>query len=133
MRRIAGYGTLVVLVNFVLTVWHLYVLGKLHPAMTGPQLVLIGSGINLIPLMGAALLWTRFRRIAGWLLAIFFGAVLVIGAYEHFISSGPDNFFEMAAGAWTRSFRASAVLLILVEALGCWMGVRMASLGPKAS
>jgi hypothetical protein len=66
-------------------------------------------------------------------LAIFFGAVLVIGAYEHFISSGPDNFFEMVAGAWTRSFRASAALLILVEALGCWMGVRMASLDPKAS
>jgi hypothetical protein len=78
MRRIAGYGTLVVLVNFVLTVWHLYVLGKLHPAMTGPQLALIGSAINLIPLIGA-------------------------------------------------------VLLILVEALGCWTGVRVASLDPKAS
>jgi hypothetical protein len=127
VRKIAGNATLLAMINLVLTGWHLYLLGKLHPDMTGTQLVLFGGAINLLPLTAAALSWSRFRRLAGWLLAIFFGAVAVIGGYEHFVRPGPDNFLEMAAGAWTASFRVSAVLLVIVDILGCWIGVRMAA------
>ena len=49
---------------------------------------------------------------------------LVIGFSAHFLSSGADNVFRMAPGEWRLSFQISAVLLVCLEALGCWIGLR---------
>jgi len=50
---------------------------------------------------------------------------LVIGTYSHFLSTGSDNVLRMPASGPTLSFQVSAVLLSLLEALGCWLGFKM--------
>ncbi len=116
-------GTLIVAANFVLTIWHVYVLGKLQPDMTATQLTLFAAGINVIPLSAAALLWSAWRRTAGLIFALFFGAVLTIGLYQHFLRAGPDNVFTITPGPWTQPYRWSAALLVVVDAFGCLFGV----------
>lgn len=61
-------------------------------------------------MIGSILLWTGFRKLAGWLLLIFFAIPLVIGGYEHFVNSSPDKVFQMASEEFTLPFQVSAVL-----------------------
>jgi hypothetical protein len=126
MTRLPLHGTLIAVGNCALTFWHLNVLGNLHPDMTGTQLALFAGAINLIPLSAAALLWTPLRAIAGWILVAFFGVVIMIGGYEHFLRAGPDNVLTMMSGPWSAPFRLTAVLLVLLEALGFYVGLRVA-------
>jgi uncharacterized membrane protein len=83
------------------------------------------SLVNVIPLIGVILLWTGFRKPAGWLLLIFCMIPLVIGGYEHFVKSSPDNVFQMAPGEFTLPFQVSAVLLVIFEILVCWASIRI--------
>jgi hypothetical protein len=73
----------------------------------------------------SALLWTPLRRLAGRILLASLGVGLVVGVYEHFLRDSADNVFTMAASAWSARFRASAVLLPLVQLLGCILAVRV--------
>jgi hypothetical protein len=52
------------------------------------------------------------------------GDCAVIGFSAHFLSSGTDNVFRMVPGEWRLSFQISAVLLVCLEAPGCWIGLR---------
>jgi hypothetical protein len=85
------------------------------------QILSIAVLVNLVPFTAVILLWTRFRRFTGWLLLVSLGVGLLIGTYEHFLSPSPDNVFHMAQGEWTLQFRITAVLLIILEGLGCWI------------
>lgn len=120
---VAVSGTLIVAANLILTIWHVYMLGKLQPEMTAAQLTLFAAAINVIPLCATTLLWTEWRRTAGAIFVLFFGVVLAIGLYEHFLRAGPDNVFTMTPGAWTQPYRWSAALLVILDALGCLFGI----------
>ena len=112
-------GTLIAAANAVVTIWHVYVLGRLQPDMTTTELTLFAAAINVIPICAMALLWTSWRRSAGLIFAAFFAVVLTIGIYEHFLRAGADNIFTMASGTWALPYRLSAVLLVMVDAAGC--------------
>jgi len=105
-------------------IWHLLILARLHSALGNDQLLLIASLVNLILVTAAILLWTRFRKIAGWLLLVSLAIGLLIGTYEHFLSPSPDNVFRMMEGKWVLQFRITAVLLVAIQTLGCWIGVK---------
>jgi hypothetical protein len=49
---------------------------------------------------------------------------LVIGFGAHFLSPGTDNVLHLPPSEWRLSFQISAVLLVSLEALGCWIGLR---------
>jgi len=66
----------------------------------------------------------RNNKIAGWLLLVSLGVGLLIGTYEHFLSPSPDNVFRLAQGGGALQFRITAVLLMILEGLGCWIGVK---------
>src|ERR1035438_6843732 len=51
-------------------------------------------------------------------------ATLVIGGYTHFLTAGSDNVFRMPPGALRLPFQISAVLLALLESLGCFVALR---------
>jgi hypothetical protein len=121
MRRLALYGSAIIIAHASTVVWHLLVLARIPPGLAMPQVARAIAAINAVPVIALILLWTPFRRLAGMLLFLALGAGLVAGGYEHFV--GPDNIFRMAAGPWTVPFRVSAVLLFIVEALGCWVGI----------
>jgi hypothetical protein len=64
VRRLAAWGTAIVLADLVLVTWHLFVLGGMHPEMTTDQLVRLGGVVSLLPVVAAILLWTPRRRVA---------------------------------------------------------------------
>ena len=79
MNRLPLYGTVIVLGNCGAIVWHLLILARLHSMLSEGQILLIATLVNLVPITAVALLWTRFRKIAGWLLLVSLGIGLLIG------------------------------------------------------
>jgi hypothetical protein len=125
VNKLYAYVTLLVLGHAAIVFWHLQVLARINSALTPERAVLFASLVNVIPLIGLILLWTGFRKTAGWLLLIFFMIPLVIGGYEHFVKSGPDNVFQMARGEFALPFQVSAVSLVVFEILVCWASIRI--------
>jgi len=124
MNRLPLYGTVIVLGICGVIAWHLPILARPHSALSNDQILWIASLVNLIPFTAVILLWTRFRKIAGWLLLVSLGIGLLIGTYEHFLRPSPDNVFRLARGGWALQFRITAVLLLIFQGLGCWIGVK---------
>jgi hypothetical protein len=54
-----------------------------------------------------------------------FGRAAGDGWYSHFLSPGSDNVFRMSDGESTFAFQISAVLLFVLEFLGCWLSIRI--------
>ncbi len=123
-RKLLFLGTAILLSHFALVIWHLLLLVKVQPSM--PTLVLpLLIVVNIIPLMALIAFWRGWRRLAGWMVIIPLGVALVIGCYTHFLSGGTDSVFRMPPGEWRSSFQVSAVMLAILEALGCWVGFQM--------
>ena len=124
MRKLFWYATLVVLTHAVVVYWHLVLLARLGTVLKRDQVPLFASLANLIPLAALILLWANFRKAGGWVL-LFLAIPLAIGGYSHFLSTGSDNVFRMAPGELTFAFRVSAVLLLVLEFLGCWVSIQI--------
>jgi glucan phosphoethanolaminetransferase (alkaline phosphatase superfamily) len=103
--------------------------GKAHEhlaiALSNFQQAFVAAFVLIIPLAAAILLFTRWRRVAGALLAVSMAADFFFGIYNHFVVAGHDNFFEASAAGWGGAFRWTVVLLAVTEALSCWAGVRV--------
>jgi dipeptide/tripeptide permease len=119
--RLKAFVLAVVVGHACVVVWHLVVVANINPAVVTPGFLVFLGTINLFPFVAVALPNTRVRLLAGWLLLIPFGLALAAGLISHFLSPGPDNVFHIAAGNWTRSYRVSALLLVLLETVGCWL------------
>jgi hypothetical protein len=125
MKKLAVYATLAVLAHAVIVVWHLFVLAKIPPGLTGQQVLAAAIAINVVPLVGLFLLWTHYPGLASVLIFIPLAVGFSAGGFEHFLSNGPDNVFRMAATEWSLPFTISAVLLAVLELCGCWLCIRM--------
>lgn len=124
MRKLYWYATLVVLAHAVVVLWHLELLARLGSALKPEQVPLFAILANLIPVVAVILLWADFPKVGAWLL-LFLAVPLAIGGYSHFLSPGFDNVFRMAPGELTLAFRVSAVLLLVLELLSCWVAVQI--------
>jgi hypothetical protein len=124
MRKLYWYATLFVLTHAVVVFWHLELLAHLGTALRPDQVPLFAGLANMVPLIAVILLWAHFPRVSGWLL-LFLAVPLAIGCYSHFLSPGSDNIFRMTPGELTLAFRTSAVLLLVLEFLGCWVAVQI--------
>ncbi|MFZ0523160.1 MAG: hypothetical protein WAL95_19175 [Candidatus Acidiferrales bacterium] len=121
MKKLAVYATLAVLAHAVTVIWHLFVLAKIPPGLTGRQVLSAAIAINVVPLVGVASLWARHPELASVLIFIPLAVGFSAGGFEHFLSNGPDNVFRMAATEGTVPFTISAVLLVALELCGCWL------------
>jgi hypothetical protein len=110
--------------HFMAVVWHLLLVLKVQPGFPkfAPPLLIL---VNLIPVAGLIALAKRLPRLAGSLITLPLAVALVIGIYAHFLSPGTDNIFHLPPGDLRLPFQISAALLVLLEALGCWIGVRI--------
>jgi hypothetical protein len=124
MRKLYWYATLVVLAHAVVVLWHLELLARLGSALKPEQVPLFAILANLILLVAVILLWAHSPKVGAWLL-LFLAVPLAIGGYSHFLSPGSDNVFRMAPGELTLAFRVSAVLLLVLELLSCWVAVKI--------
>ena len=124
MKSIAQYATFVVLAHAGVVAWHLVLVAKITPGLTDFQILAATAAINLVPALAVLLLWIHFPRVGSFLLFLPLAVGLVIGGDEHFVTPGPLNVFDMAATPWVLPFRVTAVLLLLLEGLGCWIAIR---------
>ncbi|MGA7046319.1 MAG: hypothetical protein WBY98_08655 [Candidatus Sulfotelmatobacter sp.] len=123
-RKLLLWSAAIVLGHFVAVIWHLLLLVKVQPstARLFPPLLIV---FNLFPVAGLVALAKGFRKLAGSMIILPFAVALVIGTYAHFLSPGTDNILRMPSGDLKLSFQISAMLLVLLEALGCWVGIRI--------
>jgi hypothetical protein len=123
-RTLLLWSTSIVVGHFIAVVWHLFLVIKAQPGFPGfaPPLLIL---INLIPVAGIIAFAKGFPKLAGCMTTLPLAVALVIGIYAHFLSTGADNIFRMPPGDLTLPFQVSAVLFALLEALGCWVGIRI--------
>ena len=118
------FATFVVLGHFAVVIWHLLLLVKVQPGTPRIALLLL-IVINLFPIAGLLAFANGHFRLAGGLIVVPFSVALAVGGYTHFLSAGTDNVFQMSSGELRLPFQVSAVLLAVLEALGCLIGLRM--------
>jgi hypothetical protein len=121
--------TLVVLLHAVVTVLH----GNAHTSL-GVELSFWQRTYVLIvivaaPFVAGVLAWTRWVRIALFVLLLSMAGSLIFGACYHYLIVSPDNVAHLPAGEARGMFRSTAMLLFVTEALG----VIVAVLGLRAS
>jgi hypothetical protein len=123
-RKLLLWSALVVLGHFVAVIWHLLLLVKVQPGTPRffPPLLIL---FNLFPVAGLFALAKGFRKLAGSMIIVPLAIALIIGTYAHFLSPGTDNILRMPSGDLRLSFQISAMLLELLEALGCWVAIRI--------
>lgn len=124
VRKLFRYATLVVLVHAVVVFWHLELLARREAVLKVDHVPLFAGLANVIPVLALISLWAHFPKLGAWLL-LFLAVPLAIGGYSHFLSNGSDNVFRMAGGEFTFAFRISAVLLFVLEFLGCWFSIQI--------
>jgi hypothetical protein len=123
-RTLLLWSAAIVVGHFIAVVWHLLLVLKVQPGFPrfAPPLLIL---INLIPVCGVVALTKGLPKLAGSLITLPLAIAMVIGIYAHFLSPGTDNIFRLPPGDLKLPFQISAVLLVLLEALGCWIGVRI--------
>lgn len=119
------FVSIVALANLAVTVLHLFLAGKLNPALTVAGSIRIGVYASALTLAGLGLLWTRLKRVGSFVLIIGFANGLVIGSLEHFFIAGPNNVFDAGYSGWTILFDVSVVLLLALEIAGLWSAGRI--------
>jgi hypothetical protein len=81
--------------------------------------------ITVAPILAAALLWQKKGFPGALLLALSMAGALVFGLVQHFLLPGPDNVAQQGTGLWPLVFQITALLLVPLEGLGCWLGLRL--------
>ena len=129
-RKVLMWAVPVVTGHFLVVVWHLWLLVRVQPGtprVLPPMLILV----NLLPVAGLILFAKGSQKIAAGLVTVPLGVALVIGFGAHFLSSGNDNVFHMPPGELRLPFQVSAVLLVVLEAVGAFLGLQMFWLGRR--
>jgi hypothetical protein len=115
--------------NWILALGHLFVVQEMLPS---PEFKLSWVGAGLITaghLIMAASLWRLSNKWAGGILTLFWCAAMAAGVYEHFLQVAPNNIFRAPSGNWTALFDASVFALLIVEAGGLWLAIRLLGSG----
>ena len=131
MSRSTLYGTALVLGHALVATVHGLAHQHLAIALTAGQKLFILLVITLAPLVSMVLLWTRLRKMGAALLLLSMLGSLIFGVVNHFVIISPDHVQHLSTGDWRFAFQITAVLLVVTECLGCWIGAKI--LRAKAS
>lgn len=131
--KVAKYGTTIVIIHVITHALHGLAHAKIPIPLSLSQGLFIGIVIMLMPVIAAALLWTRLSR-TGLLLFLssLFGATL-FGLYNHFIVLSPDHVSQVAFTGWGLLFQLTAVLTLIIDGWGCWISMRALKTMPQAA
>ena len=123
MKRVALYGTVVVLMHLVVGLLHGRAHTELQIGLSSFQTLFAVGVITIVPLLAMVLLWTQHQRFGLMLLTVSMAGACLFGLSYHFVIPSPDHVAHVPAGFWGDVFRITAVLLALSEALGSILGV----------
>ena len=95
---------------------------SLGVGLTAWQLAFANSVIVGAPLVAAALLFTRFARLAYVLLGCSMLGSLVFSVYHHYVLVSPDHVSHLPPGHGQGLFRATAATMAFLELAGIAVG-----------
>ena len=122
LKRIHILGIAIVILHLLINIPHGMAHSNLHIQMNLWQNVYILVVIILLPLLAAVLIWRRKRT--GFVLLLFsMAGSFLFGVFYHFIAAGPDNVASLMSHPWSNTFKSSAYLLALTEAVGFFIGL----------
>lgn len=113
-----------VLIHFIVSALH----GRAHQAamvtLTAFGKIYVGVVITLMPLVAAALLFTRKRKIGALLLTLSMLGSFMFGVWYHFLSQTSDNVTQVH-GPWHSTFLWTAIAIAAIELAGTVIGFRL--------
>lgn len=116
-------GIAVVLAHFVIVLVHGSAHTNLNVGLATWQNVFVLIVIVVAPLVAGIVIWTRFSRFGFALLSAAMGGALIFGAYFHYLAISPDHVSHLPPGDAQGTFRLTALLLALTEAIGLMIGL----------
>jgi hypothetical protein len=121
--KITRYGTAIVVIHSIANGVHGLAHLEIPVALSLLQGLFVTIVIFLAPIVAAILLWTQFERIGSWLLLFSLTGSLLFGIYNHFLVISPDHISQVPSQSWGMLFQITAILIVIVDSLGCWMGI----------
>ena len=124
-RRVAFWGTAIVLVHFLANIAHAAAHLNLKVPLNRADTAFVVTIILLCPLIAMGLLWTPRVRMGLLLFTFSMGGSLLFGFYHHFVAEGPDHVGGHGPGLWAATFTISAYVLLVLEATGTYAGIHL--------
>ena len=113
-----------VLIHLIISTLHGWVHQAAMVTLTTVGYVYVIIVITLTPLLAAALLFTRKKKIGALLLALSMFGSLIFGFWYHFLSHTSDNITQVN-GPWHSTFLWTAIALAVIELSGMIVGFRL--------
>jgi hypothetical protein len=105
--------TALVVAHAIASAWHGQAHDALAVALTPAQTAFVYVIILAAPLVGAALMWTRFTRAGLWTVFVSMLGALLFGVYYHYIAVSPDHIAHLPPGpegAYAAFVRSAATI-----------------------
>ncbi|MFN6486994.1 MULTISPECIES: hypothetical protein [unclassified Nostoc] len=122
--KIAQYGTAIAVLHAIANGMHGLAHVEIPVGLSLLQSSFVVIVIFLTPIIAAFLLWTQFYRLGSWLLLFSIAGSLLFGIYNHLIVISPDHLSQVSWQGWGLLFQITAILILIVDGLGCWIGIR---------
>lgn len=116
-------ATVAVLAHLIIVLFHGSAHTQLKVDLALWQTAFVLIVIVIAPPLAAILIWTRFSQFGFVLLSLAMGAALIFGVYFHYLNISPDHVSHLPPGDVQGSFRLTALLLAITEAIGLTIGL----------
>jgi hypothetical protein len=123
MTKPRTLALLIVVAHWIFAMWYLFLAAKILPPPNNNVSWLAIVLLTSLHLGVSITLWKLSDKFTGLVSLIFFLAALGADLYEHFLHKSPNNVFMVASGNWTAWFDASVFVLLVLEILGCSLGI----------
>ena len=118
MRAWRVWVAIAVVAHLIVNILHGQAHTRLAVGLSNWQQLYVITVILLAPLVALALSFTRYARVALWLLLVSMLGSLIFGVCYHYIIISTDNVAHLPVGDARGLFRITALLLVVTEALG---------------
>src|SRR6185503_1556510 len=110
-----------ILIHLIVSTFHGWVHQAAMVTLTTFGYIYVGVVITLMPLVAAAFLFTRKKKVGALLLALSMLGSLIFGFWYHFLSQTNDNVSQVH-GPWHSTFLWTAIALAFIELAGMVVG-----------
>src|SRR5687767_10032353 len=123
-QRLVFAALVLILIHLVVSTLHGWAHQAAMVTLTTFGYVYVGVVITLTPLVAAAFLFTRRKKIGALLLGLSMLGSFVFGFWYHFLSQTNDNVTQVH-GPWHSTFLWTAIALAVIELAGTVVGFRL--------